>query len=119
MCGIAGTFTVLDDLAVFLRYLLNPTTAPQRPASAPEWSAYSLTVQTGDLQPERGLFWHPALGTTHGHRHVGLPRPGQVADLLTNKLHYTRARQPLTVIRNKFRGLAFCKGAKPPLAVSR
>lgn len=29
-----------------------------------EWVTRSLTVGTGELQPARGLFWHPAPGTT-------------------------------------------------------
>ncbi len=62
MYGIAGTF--LDDLAVFLHYVLDHTTAPAEAGFGAEWSAHSLTVQTGGLQPERGLFWHPAPGTT-------------------------------------------------------
>lgn len=89
VCGIAGTFTVLDDLAVFLRYMLDHTTAPTEAGFGAEWSAHSLTVQTGGLQPERGLFWH------------------RWAVLLTNKLYYTRDRQPLTDVRNAFRELAF------------
>lgn len=118
VCGIAGVFTVLDDLAVFLRYMLAPTTAPAEAGFGAEWSAYSLTVQTGGLQPERGLFWHPAPGTTdeqdvwvhYGFTGTGMwisPAEDRWAVLLTNKLYYTRDRQPLTDIRNKFRELAF------------
>lgn len=29
-----------------------------------EWVTRSLTIETGELQPARGLFWHPAPGTT-------------------------------------------------------
>lgn len=60
VCGIAGVFTVLDDLVRFLRYMLEPATAPARAGFGPEWTTNSLTVQTSGLQPERGLFWHPA-----------------------------------------------------------
>ncbi|MGH1551251.1 hypothetical protein ACRAWF_00540 [Streptomyces sp. L7] len=43
----------------------------------------------------------------HRDRHVDLTRPGRWAALLTNKLYYTRDRQPLTEIRNAFRELTF------------
>ncbi|WP_411109549.1 serine hydrolase domain-containing protein [Streptomyces sp. c-19] len=118
VCGIAGTFTVLDDLTVFLRYMLDHTTAPTEAGFGAEWSAHSLTVQTGGLQPERGLFWHPAPGTTdeqdvwvhYGFTGTGMwlsPTQDRWAVLLTNKLYYTRDRQPLTDVRNAFRELAF------------
>ncbi|TXR99666.1 class A beta-lactamase-related serine hydrolase [Streptomyces sp. col6] len=118
VCGIAGVFTVLDDLAVFLRYMLDHTTAPAEAGFGAEWSAHSLTVQTGGLQPERGLFWHPAPGTTdeqdvwvhYGFTGTGMwisPTQDRWAVLLTNKLYYTRDRQPLTDVRNSFRQLAF------------
>lgn len=35
------------------------------------------------------------------------PQQGRWAVLLTNKLYYTRDRQPLTDVRNTFRELAF------------
>lgn len=35
------------------------------------------------------------------------PQQGRWAVLLTNKLYYTRDRQPLTDVRNTFRTLAF------------
>ncbi|MFF6790773.1 serine hydrolase domain-containing protein [Streptomyces filamentosus] len=118
VCGIAGTFTVLDDLAVFLRYMLDHTAAPTGAGFGAEWSACSLTVQTGGLQPERGLFWHPAPGTTaeqdawvhYGFTGTGMwisPTQDRWAVLLTNKLYYTRDRQPLTDVRNAFREAAF------------
>lgn len=118
VCGIAGVFTVLDDLVVFLRYMLDHTTAPAEAGFGAEWSAYSLTVHTGGLQPERGLFWHPAPGTTdeqdvwvhYGFTGTGMwisPTQDRWAVLLTNKLYYTRDRQPLTDVRNVFRELAF------------
>ncbi|MEU8541138.1 serine hydrolase domain-containing protein [Streptomyces sp. NPDC048717] len=118
VCGIAGVFTVLDDLAVFLRYMLAPTAASAEAGFGADWTAHSLTVQTGSLQPERGLFWHPAPGTTgeqdvwghYGFTGTGMwisPTQDRWAVLLTNKLYYTRDRQPLTDVRNTFRGLAF------------
>ncbi|MFF0539653.1 serine hydrolase domain-containing protein [Streptomyces coelicoflavus] len=118
VCGIAGTFTVLKDLTVFLRYMLDHTTAPVEAGFGAEWCTHSLTVQTGGLQPERGLFWHPAADTTdeedvwvhYGFTGTGMwvsPTQDRWAVLLTNKLYYTRDRQPLTDIRNAFRQEAF------------
>ncbi|GGR47422.1 serine hydrolase [Streptomyces cinereoruber] len=118
VCGIAGTFTVLDDLAVFLRYMLAPTTAPAQAGFGAEWSTHSLAVQTGGLQPERGLFWHPAPGTTNEQDvwvHYGFTGTGmwisstqnRWAVLLTNKLYCTRDRQPLTDVRSTLRQEAF------------
>ncbi|MGI5262486.1 serine hydrolase domain-containing protein [Streptomyces angustmyceticus] len=118
VCGIAGVFTALDDLAGFLRYMLDPATAPAEAGFGPEWTAYSLTVQTNGLEPARGLFWHPAPGTSdeqdvwvhYGFTGTGMwisPTADRWAVLLTNKLYYTRDRQPLTDIRNTFRELAF------------
>ncbi|MFE9424383.1 serine hydrolase domain-containing protein [Kitasatospora sp. NPDC006697] len=117
VCGIAGVFSVLDDLTVFLRYLLDPATAAHRPGFGPEWTEESLTVQTGSLEPVRGLFWHPAPGTDpaeqtwvhYGFTGTGMwvsPKLGTWAVLLTNKLYFTRDREPLTSIRNSFRQLA-------------
>ncbi|WP_073949324.1 serine hydrolase domain-containing protein [Streptomyces kebangsaanensis] len=118
VCGIAGAFTVLDDLAAFLRYMLDTSTAPERAGFGRAWTATSLTVQTGTLAPVRGLFWHSAPGTApadgvwvhYGFTGTGMwisPRQGRWAVLLTNKLYYTRDRQPLTDVRNAFRELAF------------
>ncbi|MEV4921621.1 serine hydrolase domain-containing protein [Streptomyces roseoverticillatus] len=118
VCGIAGTFSVLDDLACFLRYMLDPATAPARAGFGPNWVEESLTVHTGTLEPVRGLFWHPAPGTNPADRtyvHYGFtgtsmwisPKQGTWAVLLTNKLYFTRDRDPLTRVRNTFRELAF------------
>ncbi|KUL33840.1 serine hydrolase [Streptomyces sp. NRRL F-4489] len=118
VCGIAGTFTVLDDLVAFLRYTLDTTTAPGQAGFGPAWTSESLRIQTGPLQPGRGFFWHPAAGTEPGEdiwSHYGFTgtalwvSPGQRrwAVLLTNKLYYTRDRRPLTDIRTAFRVLAF------------
>ncbi len=75
-------------------------------------------VQTGALEPVRGLFWHPDLGNSlsddiwghYGFTGTGMwisPRRRRWAVLLTNKLYYTRDRQPLADVRNAFRGMAF------------
>ncbi|MFD8079524.1 serine hydrolase domain-containing protein [Streptomyces sp. NPDC059718] len=118
VCGIAGAFSVLNDLAAFLRYLLDPSTAPATPGFGPDWTEESLTVHTGKLTPVRGLFWHPAPNTTPADRtwvHYGFtgtgmwlsPKLGTWAILLTNKLYFTRDREPLTAIRNNFREFVF------------
>ncbi|WP_406336266.1 serine hydrolase domain-containing protein [Streptomyces sp. NBC_00203] len=118
VCGIAGVFTVLDDLVTFLRYMLNASTSRTSAGFGTEWTACSLTVQTGEFQPARGLFWHPAPDTSaaddvwvhYGFTGTGMwisPTKGRWAVLLTNKLYYTRDRQPLTEVRNAFRQLAF------------
>lgn len=44
--------------------MLDPTNAPGQAGFGPAWTAESLATQTGELQPVRGLFWHPAPGTT-------------------------------------------------------
>ncbi|MGW4979218.1 serine hydrolase domain-containing protein [Streptomyces mirabilis] len=118
VCGIAGAFTVLGDLIRFLRYMLDASAAPAQAGFGAEWTASSLTVQTGGLEPARGLLWHPAPGTTdeqdvwvhYGFTGTGMwisPDQDRWAVLLTNKLYYTRDRQPLTDVRNTFRQLAF------------
>jgi CubicO group peptidase (beta-lactamase class C family) len=118
VCGIAGAFTALDDLAVFLRYMLDTSTSHGQAGFGPDWTRQSLTVQTGTLEPVRGLFWHPAPGTHpaediwvhYGFTGTGMwisPRQRRWAVLLTNKLFYTRDRQPLADVRNAFRAMAF------------
>ncbi|NEA60175.1 beta-lactamase family protein [Streptomyces sp. SID13666] len=118
VCGIAGVFSVLEDLSAFARYLLEPATAPAQPGFGRAWIERSLTVQTGDLQPARGLFWHLAPGSEavddiwvhYGFTGTGMwlcPKQGRWAVLLTNKLYYTRDRGPLTTLRDSFRTLAF------------
>ncbi|GGU32314.1 serine hydrolase domain-containing protein [Streptomyces violascens] len=117
VCGIAGAFSVLDDLGAFLCYMLGAVGSPGRAGFGPAWTAESLTIQTGELEPVRGLFWHPAPGTGplddvwvhYGFTGTGMwisPRQQRWAVLLTNKLYYTRDRQPLTGIRNAFRELS-------------
>ncbi|MEV5437792.1 serine hydrolase domain-containing protein [Streptomyces sp. NPDC052682] len=118
VCGIAGVFTVLDDLATFLQYMLAPAASQLRADFGIEWINKSLAIETGQLQPARGLFWHPAPGTTieedvwvhYGFTGTGMwisPTKDRWAVLLTNKLYYTRDRGPLTEVRNTFRELAF------------
>ncbi|MFF6874673.1 serine hydrolase domain-containing protein [Streptomyces sp. NPDC012474] len=117
VCGIAGVFTILDDLNAFLRYMLDTATAPGRAGFGLSWTSESLTIQTGALQPARGLFWHPAPGSDpaddiwvhYGFTGTGMwisPTKDRWAVLLTNKLYYTRDRGPLTDVRNAFRELA-------------
>lgn len=118
VCGIAGVFSTLDDLTVLLRYLLDPATAQHPPGFGPEWTRESLTVHTGGLEPARGLFWHPAPGTDPADQtwtHYGFtgtamwlnPKQNQWAVLLTNKLYYTRDREPLAQVRDQFREIVF------------
>ncbi|WP_327067845.1 serine hydrolase domain-containing protein [Kitasatospora sp. NBC_01302] len=124
VCGIAGVFSTADDLGVYLRHLLAPgagrTTGGRAGADrvgvGAAWTAESLRVQTGRLEPQRGLFWHLAPGTGPAEgvwTHYGftgtalwlVPGLGRWAVLLTNKVFWTRERQPLTDIRNAFRAL--------------
>ncbi|MGW0882848.1 serine hydrolase domain-containing protein [Streptomyces sp. NPDC002671] len=118
VCGIAGVFTVLDDLVAFLRYMLDTSTSRTSAGFGDEWTRHSLTLQTGNLQPIRGLFWHPSPDTSpeqdvwvhYGFTGTGMwisPTQGRWAVLLTNKLYYTRDRGPLTGIRNTFRAIGF------------
>ncbi|WP_406055456.1 beta-lactamase family protein [Streptomyces sp. NBC_01077] len=113
-CGIAGVFTTTADIGRFLRHLL----APAPGTFSAEWTADSLRVHTGELDPPRGLFWHPAPGTepadgiwSHfGFTGTGLwvsPARGRWAVLLTNRLHLTRDPGPLARVRDVFRTLAF------------
>ncbi|WP_405845739.1 serine hydrolase domain-containing protein [Streptomyces sp. NBC_01518] len=119
VCGIAGTFSVLEDLAVFLRYMLKPAKTTESPGFGSDWVKESLQIRTKTMSPPRGLFWHPAPGTAHetediwvhyGFTGTGMwvsPANNRWAVLLTNKLYYTRDREPLTRVRNAFRSLAF------------
>ncbi len=120
VCGSAGVFSVVADLAAFLRYLLAPDQAPRRPGFGPAWIKESLKVQTGALQPARGLFWHPAptpegVGGRDVWAHFGFTgtamwvsvRRRRWAVLLTNKLYYTRDSHPILDVRKAFCRLAF------------
>ncbi|MCX4822455.1 beta-lactamase family protein [Streptomyces sp. NBC_01142] len=118
-CGIAGAFSVLDDLTSFLRNMLGHTESADRPGFGPTWVKESLKIHTGELAPARGLFWHPAPGTVptehdiwvhYGFTGTGMwlsPAQERWAVLLTNKLYYTRDRGALTDVRDAFRRLAF------------
>lgn len=118
-CGSAGVFSVAADLGAFLRYLLAPDQAPRRPGFGPAWIKESLKVQTGELTPARGLFWHPAptppgVGGRDVWAHFGFTgtamwvsvRRRRWAVLLTNKLYYTRDSGPILDVRK-----AFCRSA--------
>lgn len=115
VCGIAGAFGPAPDLGRFLTHMLMPTSEA---TFGKAWVAESLQVQTGGMQPVRGLFWHPAPDTTldqdqwvhYGFTGTGMwISPGQEkwAVLLTNKLFFTRDREPISAVRNAFRSLAF------------
>ncbi|GAA4568987.1 hypothetical protein GCM10023193_51810 [Planotetraspora kaengkrachanensis] len=117
-CGSAGVFSTTEDLGVFLRHVLGGATCTGRPGFGAAWTSLSLRVQTGDLRPVRGLFWQLAPGTDpaddtwvhYGFTGVGMwvsPRLGRWAVLLTNKVYYTRDKQPLTDVRDRFRSLVF------------
>jgi CubicO group peptidase (beta-lactamase class C family) len=117
VCGIAGAFSVAADLGLFLQQILR-TDHSGIGRFGPEWVAESLSVQTGSLDSPRGYFWQPAPGTDPGGDvwvHYGFtgtamwisPTLGKWATLLTNKLFYTRDRDPLMRIRDQFRALAF------------
>jgi CubicO group peptidase (beta-lactamase class C family) len=89
-CGIAGVFSALDDLTAILRYMLDDSTTTVRPGFGPAWTEESLIVQTGAIKPVRGLFWHPAPGTTQDGDvwvHYGFTGTGM-----------SRDRQPLAEI---------------------
>jgi CubicO group peptidase (beta-lactamase class C family) len=119
VCGIAGAFSVSDDLAVFLRHMLEAVRVTERPGFGRNWVKESLQIQTGGLLPARGLFWHPAPGTAadiddiwvhYGFTGTGMwisPRQSRWAVLLTNKLYFTRDRESLTHVRNAFRAVVF------------
>lgn len=117
VCGIAGVFSTLSDIEVFLRYLSNDRAAG--PAGfGQKWVAESLQIHTGNLRPARGLFWHPAPGTAPEegiYVHYGFTGTAMWVDqtqdrwatLLTNKLYFSRDREPIALIRDVFRALVF------------
>ncbi|MER6273422.1 serine hydrolase domain-containing protein [Streptomyces sp900105755] len=110
-----GVFSVLPDLAAFLRHLLQPGHGGGQPGFGPAWVQESLRIQTGDLTPPGGLFWHPVPETDdiwmpHGSPGAGAwlsPQQGRWAVLLTNELYFTRDPAPLGHIRDTFPILAF------------
>lgn len=114
VCGISGLFSNVPDLQRFLRAML----ARHGEVFDAGWVRASLTVQTGDLQPSRGLFWHPAAGTEQEDDvwcHQGFtgtamwlsPLRGRYAVLLTNKLYYTREFDRINDVRRDFMRCAF------------
>ncbi|MER5793872.1 serine hydrolase domain-containing protein [Streptomyces sp. NPDC001980] len=119
--GSSGVFSVLPDLAAFLRHLLQPKQdgGGGQPGFGPAWVQESLRIRTGDLTPAGGLLWHPAPGTGPGtddiwvhHGTTGAaaflsPKQGRWAVLLTNELYYARDHGPLGHVRDAFRSLAF------------
>ncbi|MFD4506439.1 serine hydrolase domain-containing protein [Streptomyces sp. NPDC058457] len=119
VCGTSGVFSVLPDLAAFLRHLLQPGQNGSRPGFGTAWIKESLRTQTGELAPAGGLLWRPASGATPGTdgiwEHYGSfaasawlsPKQGRWAVLLTNTGYYTRDYGSLIRVRNAFRSLAF------------
>ncbi|MBS2536274.1 beta-lactamase family protein [Catenulispora sp. NF23] len=123
VCGISGVFSNAVDLGRFLQHMLNPEVgvgvgAGAGAAFGRRWIRESLRLHTGDLQPERGLFWHTVPGMSTAEdvwTHYGFtgtamwvsPVRDRWAVLLTNKLYYSRDRGPITTVRNGFRRLVF------------
>ncbi|KAB8048758.1 serine hydrolase [Janthinobacterium rivuli] len=118
VCGIAGLFSNVPDLQRFLRAMLVPQAGRHGEVFDADWVRASLTVQTGSLNPARGLFWHPAAGTGPEDDvwcHQGFtgtamwlsPRRGRYAVLLTNKLYYTRDSARVNALRGDFMRCAF------------
>ncbi|MDZ5633844.1 serine hydrolase domain-containing protein [Janthinobacterium sp. GMG1] len=114
VCGISGLFSNVPDLRRFLLAML----LPDGKIFDAGWVRDSLTVRTGELQPSRGLFWHPAAGTGPQDDvwcHQGFTgtamwlsrRRGRYAVLLTNKLYYTRDSDRLNALRRDFMRGAF------------
>jgi CubicO group peptidase (beta-lactamase class C family) len=120
-CGIAGTFSTLADSCRFLRHTLAPGKGQ---CFSDAWVTESLAVRTGALEPARGLFWHPAPGTSPAdgvYAHYGFTGTAmwisraqrRWAVLLTNKLYYSRDREPINAIRDQFRELIFATASQP------
>ncbi|MGX9713591.1 serine hydrolase domain-containing protein [Janthinobacterium lividum] len=116
VCGISGLFSNVPDLQRFLRAMLAP--GLHGAVLDAGWVRDSLTLQTGALQPSRGLFWHPAAGSGRQDDvwcHQGFtgtamwlsPRRGRYAVLLTNKLYYTRDSARVNELRRDFMRCAF------------
>lgn len=116
VCGVAGVFSTAEDLGLFLQHLLDRGDA--EPGFDRQWVSESMTIQTGRLEPSIGLLWQQAPRTDPADDiwvHYGFtgtamwisPKLDTWAVLLTNKLYYTRDREPLMDIRDQFRALAF------------
>ncbi|MGW6502399.1 serine hydrolase domain-containing protein [Nonomuraea angiospora] len=117
VCGIAGAFSTLGDVETFLQHLIADNGVAEA-GFGRKWVEESLQIHTRGLEPARGLFWHPAPGTDPSEGvfvHYGFTgtamwvnrERGRWAALLTNKLYYSREREPIARIRNTFRTLAF------------
>lgn len=115
VCGVAGVFSTTHDLGLFLQGLLKPVA---NVGFGPSWVAESLTVQTGRLSPAIGYLWQlapetdPADGIWMHYGFTGTamwisPKHGLWAVLLTNKLYFTRDKDPLMDLRETFRRLVF------------
>lgn len=114
--GNAGMFSTLADLSRFQRHLLDPGLA--RCGFGAAWVGESLRVQTGALAPARGLFWHPVpcespsydVFAHYGFTGTGMwvsQSRGRWAVLLTNRVFYSRAWEPIFAVRKGFRELVF------------
>ena len=120
-CGSAGVFASSADLAIFMRHLLALLDGGPARAFDADWLRASLSVQTGELVPARGLFWHPAAGTRpeddvwchHGFTGTSLficPTQGRYGVLLTNKVYFTRETEAINGLRRAFLRTVFCVG---------
>jgi CubicO group peptidase (beta-lactamase class C family) len=118
VCGVAGAFSTIGDCGLFLRHMLNPAATPTAAGFGSAWVRESLRLHTADLDPSRGLFWYPAPDTSpaddiwvhYGFTGTGLwisPQRQRWGVLLTNKLYYTRDREPIGRIRDAFRQTIF------------
>jgi CubicO group peptidase (beta-lactamase class C family) len=113
-CGSAGVFSTAADLAAWMRHLLGLLDGSADTAGFDaDWLRRSLRVQTGELSPARGFFWHPAAGTGpdddvwchHGFTGTSLflcPQRRRYGVLLTNKVYFTRATDPINALRRAF-----------------
>jgi CubicO group peptidase (beta-lactamase class C family) len=116
ICGGSGVFSTVGDLGRFLQALLEPSRAESVFGS--QWVEESLTVQTGRLEPSIGHLWQLAPGTNpcddiwchFGFTGTALwlsPKLGTWAVLLSNKLYFSREKEPLMVVRDAFRAIVF------------
>ena len=116
VCGAAGAFSPTADLGIFARHILAPDRTPG--VFSADWIKLSLQIQTGDLEPARGLSWYPVPDTTPPDEiwvHLGFtggslwvsPAQGRWAALLTNSLYYGRRLPRMTELRAAFRAVAF------------
>ncbi|MGW0708599.1 serine hydrolase domain-containing protein [Streptomyces sp. NPDC002643] len=118
-CGASGVFSTAADLGRFLGYVLSPAAeGPSGPGFGIEWVRASLRVHTGMLEPHWGLLWFPPLTTSPADDlwvHYGFtgtamwvsPKRGQWAVLLTNKVYFSREREPLMAVRDGFQEIVF------------